>query len=133
MTTFRVRAAVAGLVTAGLLGAGAATTSAVAASKPEPKPKPKPVAKTNTVTADHKAVHPWQQFRLHGKVTGIKAGTAVHLEEKQHGKWKRLPARSAVNRSHGYEMRVKLGQKGKQEVRTVAAGKPSNPVTVTVR
>ncbi|WP_326689568.1 MULTISPECIES: hypothetical protein [unclassified Streptomyces] len=134
--TFRLRAAVAGVVTAGLLSAGAATAVAAPSAGHSPKPAPQsaqqPVAKTNTVTADHTKVKPWEQFRLHGKVTGIKSGTTVYLQQKQGTKWQTLPGTSVVNRSGDYSIRVKLGMKGKQQVRTLVSGTPSNAVTVTV-
>ncbi|EPD90845.1 hypothetical protein HMPREF1486_05556 [Streptomyces sp. HPH0547] len=129
--TIRFRTAVAGAVTVGLLGAAAVTATAAPASGttgPEPA-----VQKTNTVTADRHDVRQWEQFRLHGKVTGIKAGTAVLLQQKQRGTWKTLPGQSVVNRSLDYTMRVKLGLKGVNQIRTVVAGQPSNVVTVTVR
>ena len=133
--TFRLRAAVAGVVTAGLLGAGAATAVAAPSDGHAPaaaQSAQEPVAKTNTVTADHTKVKPWQQFRLHGKVTGIKSGTTVYLQQKQGTKWKTLPGTSVVNRSGDYSIRVKLGMKGKQQVRTLISKTASNAVTVTV-
>ncbi|WP_301126337.1 hypothetical protein [Streptomyces cacaoi] len=131
--SFRLRTAVVGVTAAALLGAGAATA---APSSPAPAPAPdtgQVATKTNTVKADRTTVKAWEQFRLHGKVQGIKAGTKVQLQQKQQGKWKNLPATSVVNRSLDYSMRVKLGMKGKQEIRTVIDGKASNVVTVTVR
>ncbi|GAA2622704.1 hypothetical protein [Streptomyces axinellae] len=132
--TLRLRATVAGVITAGLLGAGAATAVAAPSDShtPAAQSAPKPVAKTNTVTADHTKVKPWQQFRLHGKVTGIKSGTTVYLQQKQGAKWKTLPGTSVVNRSGDYSIRVKLGMKGKQQVRTLISKTASNAVTVTV-
>ncbi|MBO8203473.1 hypothetical protein JW613_35115 [Streptomyces smyrnaeus] len=133
--TFRLRTAVAGVMTVGLIGVGAATATATT-SEPtataDTSVQADPRAKTNTVTADREHVKQWEEFRLRGKVTGIKAGTTVHLQQKQRGKWKTLPGTSIVNRSLDYSMRVKLGIKGVNQVRTMIAGEPSNPVTVTV-
>ncbi|UNS97638.1 hypothetical protein MMF93_14935 [Streptomyces tubbatahanensis] len=153
-STFRLPHAVAAAVAVGLVGAatvGAAaspaattattsTTSAATAvtaattgSGPSsPAAWAEEAAKTNTVQADRHDVRQWEQFRLRGKVTGIKAGATVHLQQKQHGTWKTLPGTSVVNRSLDYSMRVKLGIKGLNHVRTVVAGQPSNAVAVTV-
>ncbi|MBO8186677.1 hypothetical protein [Streptomyces spirodelae] len=141
VATFRLRNVVAGVMAVGLVGAAAATaTASASASASAPTSAPtsaeaptESTAKTNTVTADRQQVKQWEEFRLHGKVTGIKAGTTVHLQQKQRGTWKTLPGTSVVNRSLDYSMRVKLGIKGVNQVRTVIAGQPSNPVTVTVR
>ncbi|MGY1436423.1 hypothetical protein [Streptomyces reniochalinae] len=157
---FRLRTAVAAAVAVGLAGAAAVGAAAVgAAASPKattaaatattsaattattattgggpssPAGGAADAAKTNTVKADRHDVKQWEQFRLHGKVTGIKEGTAVHLQQKQHGTWKTLPGTSVVNRSLDYSMRVKLGIKGLNHVRTVVAGQPSNAVAVTV-
>ncbi|MBE9498579.1 hypothetical protein IHE61_08110 [Streptomyces sp. GKU 257-1] len=151
--TFRLRPAVAGALAAGLIGAAAATaaatgpgignggneneagpgTGSATASTAPITPGPSAAARTNTVTADRERVRQWEEFRLHGKVTGIKAGTAVRLQQMQHGAWRTLPATSVVNRSLDYSMRVKLGIRGVNRIRTVVAGQPSAPVTVTVR
>ncbi|SES26387.1 hypothetical protein SAMN05421870_1142 [Streptomyces qinglanensis] len=152
--TFRLRPAVAGVLAVGLIGAAAATAaatgpgighggngngadpgtgSATVSTAPSTPGGPSAAARTNTVTADRERVRQWEEFRLHGKVTGIKAGTAVRLQQMQHGSWKTLPAESVVNRSLDYSMRVKLGIRGVNRVRTVVAGQPSAPVTVTVR
>ncbi|MEU5834381.1 hypothetical protein ABZ820_12020 [Streptomyces diacarni] len=150
-STFRLRNAVAAAVAVGLVGAATvgaaasptATTShtraaAAAAAVPagsgpsSPAAWAEDAAKTNTVKADRHDVRRWEQFRLRGKVTGIEAGATVHLQQKQHGTWKTLPGTSVVNRSLDYSMRVKLGIKGLNHVRTVVAGQPSNAVAVTV-
>ncbi|MFE9340884.1 hypothetical protein [Streptomyces sp. NPDC007063] len=152
--TFRLRTAVAVVLAAGLMGAAAATAAATgpgtgngenengadagtggatASTAPITPGGPSAAARTNTVTADRERVRQWEEFRLRGKVTGIKAGTAVRLQQMQHGSWKTLPATSVVNRSLDYSMRVKLGIRGVNRIRTVVAGQPSDPVTVTVR
>ncbi|NSC22415.1 hypothetical protein FM076_14990 [Streptomyces albus subsp. chlorinus] len=128
--TLRLRTAVAGLVAAGLVGAGAATATAAPADTSAASTT---AAKTNTVTADRTDVKQWEQFRLRGKVTGIKAGTTVRLQQKQRDTWKTLPGTSSVNRSLDYSIRVKLGIKGGNEIRTLVGEQPSNVVKVTVR
>lgn len=131
--TPRVRMAVAAVAAVALLGAGAATAVAAPhAPQQDTAHSERSVAKTNTVTADRTHVKPWEQFRLTGKVTGIKSGTSVHIQQKQSGKWVTLPGTSVVNKSGGYSIRVKLGMKGHQQVRTLIDKTPSNAVTVTV-
>lgn len=85
-------------------------------------------AKPSTAT-----VKAWQELRVSGKATGLAAGTKVDLQQKQHGTWKTLPASTTVNKSGAYSLRVKLGLKGKNELR-VQSGSTLSPVfTVTVR
>ncbi|MEU6992413.1 hypothetical protein ABZ953_17365 [Streptomyces sp. NPDC046465] len=79
------------------------------------------------------SVKAWQELRVGGKATGIKAGSKVTLQQKQRGTWKSLPAGTSVNKSGAYSMRVKLGLKGKNELR-VKSGATLSPVfNVTVR
>lgn len=125
--TLRLCSAVVGAVVVGTVGASVVTATAAPTA-----PSSRPAARTNTVTADRHDVKQWEQFRLHGKVTGIEAGTAVHLQQEQHGAWKTLPGTSVVNRSLDYSMRVELGIKGVDHIRTVVADRPSDAVSVTV-
>ncbi|MEU7042757.1 hypothetical protein AB0A77_17065 [Streptomyces varsoviensis] len=99
------------------------------------KPAPaKPAAKAAlTAKASVNSVKAWEQFRVSGTATGIKAGTSVTLQQKQGAKWVSLPATVAVNKSGTYSMRVKLGIKGKNELRVAGGGAVSPVVTVTVR
>ncbi|MDJ1134555.1 hypothetical protein [Streptomyces iconiensis] len=140
--TYRTRCLVAGLLTAGLVGAGATAAAVTGPQDPEPAPAgasveastdSRPVVKTHHATADHKVVRPWQEFRIHGRVTGIRPGTPVVLQQKQGGVWRSLPAKTAVNRDSTYSLRVKLGLKGKNELRLVADRTVSNTLVVTVR
>jgi hypothetical protein len=79
------------------------------------------------------SVRAWQEFRVTGKTTGIKAGSKVTLQQKQHGKWVSLPASTPVSRTGSYSLRVELGLKGKNELRMVN-GRTASPVfDVTVR
>ncbi|MEU7583888.1 hypothetical protein AB0B50_40635 [Streptomyces sp. NPDC041068] len=79
------------------------------------------------------SVKAWQELRVSGKATGIKAGSKVSLQQKQRGTWKTLPASTTVNKSGAYSLRVKLGLKGKNELR-VQSGATLSPVfNVTVR
>ncbi|MEL3946448.1 MULTISPECIES: hypothetical protein [Streptomyces] len=79
------------------------------------------------------SVKAWQELRVSGKATGIKAGTKVGLQQKQRGTWKTLPASTTVNKSGAYTLRVKLGLKGKNELRMKSGATLSPVFTVTVR
>lgn len=129
------RLAITGALATALLGGGAAAAVAapapahiasVAAKKPAPKPALTAQASAGTVKA-------WQEFRVTGKATGIKAGTTVTLQQKRGAKWVSLPAKVAVNKNLSYSMRVKLGIKGKNSLRVVGGNAVSPQFTVTVR
>ncbi|WP_106977073.1 hypothetical protein [Streptomyces sp. NRRL S-920] len=79
------------------------------------------------------SVKAWQELRVSGKATGIKAGSKVNLQQKQRGTWKTLPAGAAVNKSGAYSMRVKLGLKGKNDLRVTSGATLSPVFHVTVR
>lgn len=113
-------------------------TAALAAGSSDPEPQPaqaapaKPAAATLTAKASVSHVRAWQELRVTGKATGLKAGSKVTLQQKQRGVWKALPASTVTNTSGSYGLRVKLGLKGKNELR-VASGTTLSPViTVTV-
>ncbi|GAA3132216.1 hypothetical protein ACFQ0X_41870 [Streptomyces rectiviolaceus] len=102
---------------------------------PEPLPaqaaaKPAPATLTAKASVSH--VRAWQELRITGKATGLKAGSKVTLQQKQRGAWKALPASTVVNKSGSYGLRVKLGIKGKNELRVAAGATVSPVVTVTV-
>ncbi|MFJ3221281.1 hypothetical protein ACIPLC_35850 [Kitasatospora sp. NPDC086801] len=79
------------------------------------------------------SVQAWQLFRVTGTTTGLKAGTEVTLQQKQHGKWVTLPASVPTNRNGSYSLGVKLGIKGLNELRIVSGDIASPVFTVTVR
>ncbi|MFE6051847.1 hypothetical protein ACFQ6N_13900 [Kitasatospora sp. NPDC056446] len=79
------------------------------------------------------SVQAWQLFRVTGTTTGLKAGTTVTLQQKQHGAWVTLPASVATTRTGTYSLGVKLGIKGLNELRIVGGGAASPVFTVTVR
>ncbi|MFG2653327.1 hypothetical protein [Streptomyces sp. NPDC048436] len=93
---------------------------------------PAPVAATLTAKASATHVRAWQELRITGKATGLKAGSKVTLQQKQHGVWKALPASTVTNASGSYGLRVKLGLKGKNELRVVSGTTVSPVVSVTV-
>ncbi|MBY8888314.1 hypothetical protein K7472_26250 [Streptomyces sp. PTM05] len=79
------------------------------------------------------SVNAWQQFRVTGTATGLKAGSKVTLQQVQHGKWVTLPASTTVTRSGAYSLRVELGLKGKNQLRMVSGSTASAVFNVTVR
>ncbi|MGW5731656.1 MULTISPECIES: hypothetical protein [Streptomyces] len=128
-----------------------ATAALAAGSDPEPQPAPTaptapaapsapaaptaavaPAAATLTAKASVSHVRAWQEFRITGKATGLKAGSKITLQQKQHGTWKALPASTVTNASGSYGLRVKLGLKGKNELRVAGGAAVSPVVTVTV-
>lgn len=114
-----------------------ATAALAAGSDPEPRPAQgaaaEPVAATLTAKASVSHVSAWQELRITGKATGLKAGSKVTLQQKQGGAWKALPADTVTNNSGSYGLRVKLGLKGKNELRVASGATVSTVVTVTVR
>ncbi|GLX52744.1 hypothetical protein Shyhy01_56940 [Streptomyces hygroscopicus subsp. hygroscopicus] len=85
-----------------------------------------------TATPSVSSVRAWTLFRVTGKTTGIKAGSKVTLQQKQHGTWVTLPASTPVDRSGSYALRVELGLKGKNDLRMVSGGTASPVFGVTV-
>ncbi|MEV0522280.1 hypothetical protein AB0I66_02550 [Streptomyces sp. NPDC050439] len=121
-----------------------ATAALAAGADPEPQPAQaaaaepvpaavNPVAATLTAKASVSHVRAWQELRITGKATGLKAGSKVTLQQKQHGAWKALPATTVTNTSGGYGLRVKLGLKGKNELRVASGATVSTVLTVTVK
>ncbi|MEW2390890.1 hypothetical protein AB0933_21285 [Streptomyces venezuelae] len=133
------------LAAVGIIGAvalGTAGTAAMAAT-----PAAHPVSATQKATAAQKtaaakaitakpsvkSVKAWQLFRVTGTTTGLKPGSKVTLQQKQRGHWVSLPASAPITRSGGYSLGVKLGMKGKNELRVVQGSTASGVFTVTVR
>ncbi|MFJ4806882.1 hypothetical protein [Streptomyces murinus] len=93
-----------------------------------------PAAKTGiTVKTSVSSVRAWAEFRVTGKATGLKPGSKVTLQQKQHGKWVSLPASAPVTRDGSYSLRVKLGLKGKNDLRIVSGTIASPVFQMTVR
>ncbi|MFE6157852.1 hypothetical protein ACFQ7F_02900 [Streptomyces sp. NPDC056486] len=113
-----------------------ATAALADGSGPEPQPAQAAaepaVAPTLTAKASVPHVRAWQELRITGKATGLKAGSKVTLQQKQHGAWKSLPASTVTNKSGAYNLRAKLGLKGKNELRVASGATVSPVVTVTV-
>ncbi|MEV6319216.1 hypothetical protein [Streptomyces sp. NPDC051776] len=86
-----------------------------------------------TAASNASSVKAWQEFRVSGKAESIAAGTKLTLQQKQRSKWVSLPAVAVVNKSGSYSLRVKLGLKGKNQLRIVGGRAVSPVVNVTVR
>ncbi|GHB36577.1 hypothetical protein GCM10010331_25000 [Streptomyces xanthochromogenes] len=112
---------------AGTAMAADATTSAPAAQQT--------AAVQAGITAKPSAtsVGAWQLFRVTGTTTGLKAGSKVTLQQKQNGKWVTLPASAPISGNGSYSLGVKLGLKGKNELRIVSGSTASAVFSVTVR
>ncbi|MFI9251042.1 hypothetical protein [Streptomyces sp. NPDC053069] len=55
------------------------------------------------------------------------------LQQKQHGTWVSVPASAPVARNGSYSLGVKLGLKGKNDLRVVSGSTASPVFNVTVR
>lgn len=103
---------------------GPQTPGAAASAAPRP---------TLTAKATVGSVRAWQQFRVYGVSHHMRTGTRVTLQQKQGKRWVSLPASVNTTRAATYNMRVKLGLKGRNSLRIVGGGAVSPVVTVTVR
>ncbi|MER5562283.1 hypothetical protein ABT071_27150 [Streptomyces sp. NPDC002506] len=114
------------------LAGTAMAASAPAASTPAVQ---QAAAVTAGITAKPSAtsVGAWQLFRVTGTTTGLKAGSKVTLQQKQNGKWVTLPASAPIAHNGSYSLGVKLGLKGKNELRIVSGSTASAVFSVTVR
>ncbi|MFI7316506.1 hypothetical protein [Streptomyces venezuelae] len=134
-----LRMAAVGIIGALALGtAGTAAMAATPAAHPAsatPKTTAAKPATAKSITAKPsvKSVKAWQLFRVTGTTTGLKPGSKVTLQQKQRGHWVALPAAAPVTRGGGYSLGVKLGMKGKNELRVVQGPTASGAFTVTVR
>ncbi|MFF7231438.1 hypothetical protein [Streptomyces sioyaensis] len=127
-------AAVGALSAAAVALAGTAAMAATPAA-PTASVAQKAAATKASITAKPSvnSVKAWQQFRVTGKTTGLKAGSKVTLQQKQRGKWVTLPASAPVTRTGTYSLGVKLGLKGKNDLRMVSGKTASSVFNVTVR
>ncbi|WHM40758.1 hypothetical protein [Streptomyces sp. BPTC-684] len=78
------------------------------------------------------SVKAWQLFRVTGTATGLKAGSKLVLQQKQGAKWVSLPAVTPLGSKGTYSLGVKLGLKGKNELRIVSGSTASPVFHVTV-
>ncbi|MFE3873919.1 hypothetical protein ACFXPX_05880 [Kitasatospora sp. NPDC059146] len=112
-----------------------ATAVVVSTSASDAAPASAAVSASASITAKPSvsSVDAWQLFRVTGTTSGLKAGSTVTLQQKQHGKWVSLPASVQTNRNGAYSLGVKLGIKGLNELRIVSGNTASPVFTVTVR
>ncbi|MEW1863810.1 MULTISPECIES: hypothetical protein [unclassified Streptomyces] len=131
-----LRVAALGVLTAASLavaGTAMAATPAAHAAPPAAAQSAAPAKAAITATPSVTSVAAWKQFRVTGKTTGLKAGSKVTLQQKQHGKWVSLPASAPITRSGSYSLGVELGLKGKNDLRIVSGSTASPVFHVTVR
>lgn len=127
-------AAVGALSAASVALAGTAAIAATPAAPTASVAQKAAVTKASiTAKPSVNSVKAWQQFRVTGKTTGLKAGSKVTLQQKQRGKWVTLPASAPVTRTGTYSLGVKLGLKGKNDLRMVSGNTASSVFNVTVR
>lgn len=89
----------------------------------EAAPKPTvPAEPVLTAKASVKEIKAWTLFSVTGSSKDLTAGSTVTLQQKQGKKWVTLPAKTKVNKSHKYALKVKLGLKGKNSLRMVGGG-----------
>ncbi|MCX4725277.1 MULTISPECIES: hypothetical protein [unclassified Streptomyces] len=122
------------------LAAATVALAGTAAMADAPTAPSTPVAQTVvaakasiTAKSSVSTVKAWQLFRVTGTTTGLKAGTKVTLQQKQGSKWVTLPASAPVNHNGSYSLGVKLGIKGKNQLRIVSGSTASPVFNVTVR
>ncbi|MFJ4714543.1 hypothetical protein [Streptomyces sp. NPDC088785] len=107
-------------------GLAAATPQTPAAAFAAPRP-------TLTARATASSVKLWQEFRIYGQSSHMRAGTRVTLQQKQGRVWKYLPVSMNTTRTGAYNLRVKLGLKGPNQLRMVGGSAISPVVRVDVR
>ncbi|MEV7188088.1 hypothetical protein [Kitasatospora sp. NPDC093102] len=124
-----------GLLSLGLAGSAMAATPATHSASAARPAVTQAAAAHATVTAKPSvsSVQAWQLFRVTGTTTGLKAGSTVTLQQKQHGRWVTLPASVPTTRTGSYSLGVKLGLKGLNELRIISGDTVSPVFTVTVR
>ncbi|MEE1786565.1 hypothetical protein PUR71_27225 [Streptomyces sp. SP17BM10] len=116
----------------GLAGTAMAATPATPAT-PAAQPVAAAAAQAGiTAKPSVSSVRAWELFRVNGTTTGLKPGTKVTLQQKQHGTWVTLPASVNTNGKGSYSLGVKLGIKGLNELRIVSGSTASPVFTVTV-
>ncbi|MFD5433704.1 hypothetical protein ACFWJ4_16335 [Kitasatospora sp. NPDC127067] len=127
----------AAVTTLAAVSLAVAGTAMAAAPVSQPVPATQPAAATAqagiTAKPSVSTVQAWQLFRVTGTTTGLKAGSTVTLQQKQHGAWVTLPASVTTTSTGSYSLGVKLGIKGLNELRIISGSTASPVFTVTVR
>ncbi|MEE1806765.1 MULTISPECIES: hypothetical protein [Streptomyces] len=128
-----LRTAVVGVLGAASLAIAGTAMAATPAANVVVAQKAVPAKAGITAEPSVSSVRAWQLFRVTGRTTGLKAGSKVTLQQKQHGKWVSLPASTSISRNGSYSLGVKLGLKGKNDLRIVSGTTASPVFNVTVR
>ncbi|MES9509365.1 hypothetical protein ABWJ92_23610 [Streptomyces sp. NPDC000609] len=123
---------VLGAASLALTGTAMAATPAAHTASPAVAQQAVPVKASITAKASVSSVRAWELFRVTGRTTGLKAGSKVTLQQKQHDKWVSLPASTNTLRDGSYSLGVKLGLKGKNDLRMVSGTTASPVFHVTV-
>ncbi|MFE9765517.1 DUF4369 domain-containing protein [Streptomyces sp. NPDC005808] len=117
-----VRIAAVSLATAALVAGGATAANAAV---------PTAKAPAITVSASTTKAKTGQSIAITGRVTGLKDGSKVTLQEKVNGKWVTLE--STTVKKGTYKITDKVKTKGTETLRVVDGKTVSKSVTVTVR
>ncbi|MFI1198676.1 hypothetical protein ACH4VR_04250 [Streptomyces sp. NPDC020883] len=132
-------AVAAALSTAAITGSTAAAVAApapgaLAAVAHHPLHKvAKPAHVSATAAANKHTIRVGQELRITGKVTGVRPGSKVRLQQQDHRRWVNLPV-TATTQKHGeYLLRFKPTHKGRTVYRVAADHAVSSDVVVTVR
>ncbi|GGV94881.1 hypothetical protein GCM10015535_61200 [Streptomyces gelaticus] len=128
-----LRTAVVGVLGAASLAVAGTAMAATPAANVGVVQKAVPAKAGITAKPSVSSVRAWQLFRVTGQTTGLKVGSKVTLQQKQHSKWVSLPASTTVSRNGSYSLGVKLGLKGKNDLRIVSGTTASPVFNVTVR
>ncbi|MEV8320365.1 hypothetical protein AB0Q95_40060 [Streptomyces sp. NPDC059900] len=123
-----------GTAAPGTTAPGTGATGTGATGNPAPG-APATAAPRPTLTAKSTAssVRAWQDFHIYGVARHMRPGTRVTLQQLQGKRWVALPASVYTARSGAYNMRVKLGWKGRNSLRVAGGGALSPVLKVTVR
>ncbi|QHC26314.1 hypothetical protein [Streptomyces sp. GS7] len=124
-------AAIAGS-TAAAVAAPAPGTLVAAAHHPVHKVG-KPAKVTVSAAANKRDVRAGQELRITGKVTGVRPGSKVRLQQQDHRRWVNLPVTATVQKHGEYQLHIKPAHKGRTVYRVTAGGAVSHNVIVTVR
>ncbi|WP_369382470.1 hypothetical protein [Streptomyces sp. cg36] len=123
----------------GVIGAASVVLAGTVASAATPAASGATVVKATAAKAGITAkpsvtsVKAWELFRVTGTATGLKPGSKMVLQQKQGAKWVSLPASVPLNAKGSYSLGVKLGIKGKNDLRIVSGSTASPVFNVTVR
>jgi hypothetical protein len=122
-----------GLTAATLLTAPVAYATSADAVASAPALAPAAAKPSLTAKAGVSSIGAWKPFRVYGSGKNFKAGSRVTLQQLQGKKWVSLPVSMNTDRTLGYNLRVELGIRGRNQLRVVGGGAISDVVVVTIR